>query len=195
MTANITVQTPEQTIQSELRLRGIGLIIAGLILFIFWRDGIMSLAAGVLGILNLLFPRRPMFAVNGVVFILVALLNVLSGIGNMLLAGSGLAVNGPVILGMLQFGWGAQEFEKFSKFGPKTPEYQLLIKKLNSPYETTRATAAQELGKLDFSNEEIIRELRAATQDEYNSVRRAAAEALKASAHATFLTQTTDEKA
>lgn len=189
MTTASAVQTPQQIIQSELRFRGIGLIIAGIVLFIFWRDVVMSSAAVVLGVLNLLFPKRPMFAVNGVVFILVALLNVLVGIGNMILSGGGLAVNGPIILGMLQFGWGAQEFEKFSKFGPKTPEYQLLIKKLNSPYETARVAAAQELGKLDISNEQIIGELQAATQDEYSSVRQAATEALKAPAHAAFLAQ------
>jgi len=167
-------------------LRGIGFILAAAVLYFFLRDPINLVVLGGLGVINLLIMWRPILILNGVFFVLMALINGVVGVFGLLAPGGGNST-GPFILTILQLGWGAQEFEKYKSLTPKPPAHLSLLKKLEDPHEATRASALQELGRLDYSNDKIINGLQAATRDDYESVRRAATQALSAPAHVAWM--------
>ncbi len=104
-------------LKKDLRGWGIGMIIWGLLSFIFPRylDPVWGGIIVVLGIVNLLAINRVMFIINGLALIVVGGLNIASVISVILTSGIS---SFWLAYGFLQIGWGFQEIIKFDKFSP-----------------------------------------------------------------------------
>ncbi len=100
----------KERMRSELRSWGVGLIILGVVHFALSSvlDPVWGLVILALGVLNLALTHRGMFIVNGLALILVGVLNILGT-----LAGG---FSPWAFFGLLQIGWGLQEFAKFNKY-------------------------------------------------------------------------------
>jgi hypothetical protein len=101
---------PEKTaadMKTELRNWGIGLILLGIAHFVFsgFLDPVWGAVILVVGVLNLLIPRRGMFIVNGIALLLVGILNITAG-----------EVGSWTAFGILQLVWGVQEIRKFGQY-------------------------------------------------------------------------------
>jgi len=104
----------QRDLATEIRARGVGLIVLGIFHFVFSKSleptwGAVML---VIGLLNLAIPSRAMFIVDGIALIAAGLWNALIG-----------SIGGNVfwrIFGMGQVVWGLAEFGKFGRYAPVT---------------------------------------------------------------------------
>ena len=93
--------SPEK-MKKDLRVRGIALIVLGVIHFIAsgYLDATWGAVITILGILNLTIKKKEMFIASGIALIVAGIMNITSFLG----------------IGFLQLTWGAEEIYRFFKF-------------------------------------------------------------------------------
>ena len=95
--------------KKELRTWGFGLMVLGSVhLFVKFLDPAWGVVIIVIGLLNLLVPKRGMFIVNGLALLFVGIMNIAAAKE----AGQG----GWAVFGILQIIWGVQEIRKFRRY-------------------------------------------------------------------------------
>jgi hypothetical protein len=98
-------ETPEDKVRDDLHNWGLGLIGLGIVHFVFsnFLNPVWGVVIVVIGAINLVFPLRGMFIVNGLVLFVAGLMNI----------SSVTAYEGWGKFGLFQLGWGILEMRKY----------------------------------------------------------------------------------